>query len=351
MKIEMGESLMYSWLRHVKGCQVAQLNWKSCGVDEKNCKPLEEFYKIVKEKYKLKSTLKQFLLQAEVDVLAIKTMGNEHELYAVDIAFHEGGIGYKNVINTVSKKMIRSGLILNSQFGVRNGNIIFACPKVRDVISTDLNQRLTEIRDIFEKANFNFTFTFLFNDFFKSEVPDKVIQKSKTIKDTSDLFVRSVKIPGLFNVAMGKYNFSQAVDTEEDVEAEEKAIGEVDVPKLSETELKNLSYSELLDYYQENPQLIKIGVVVRFFFNKLESDGKLQELVDNNINNKSGSYDLLKVVNAEDNIKTLKKAGTNQSRYYDKIFHNNNKKYILCSQWYFKHIAIPDNIIKNLRLN
>ena len=35
MKIEMGESLMRSWLRHVKGCQLAELNWKpSSGWDK-----------------------------------------------------------------------------------------------------------------------------------------------------------------------------------------------------------------------------------------------------------------------------------------------------------------------------
>lgn len=28
MKIEIGESLALSWLRHVKNCQVVQLNWK-----------------------------------------------------------------------------------------------------------------------------------------------------------------------------------------------------------------------------------------------------------------------------------------------------------------------------------
>ena len=28
MKIEMGESLMLSWARHVKHCQIATLNWK-----------------------------------------------------------------------------------------------------------------------------------------------------------------------------------------------------------------------------------------------------------------------------------------------------------------------------------
>lgn len=28
MKIEIGESLMISWLRHIKECQIAQTNWK-----------------------------------------------------------------------------------------------------------------------------------------------------------------------------------------------------------------------------------------------------------------------------------------------------------------------------------
>ena len=27
MTHEMGESLIYSWLRHVKGCQIVQTNW------------------------------------------------------------------------------------------------------------------------------------------------------------------------------------------------------------------------------------------------------------------------------------------------------------------------------------
>ena len=28
MKIEIGESLIYTWLRHVKGCQIVQTNWR-----------------------------------------------------------------------------------------------------------------------------------------------------------------------------------------------------------------------------------------------------------------------------------------------------------------------------------
>ena len=43
MKIEMGESLFYSWLRHVKECQIVQTNWKvSPQWDFKNAEEIEK---------------------------------------------------------------------------------------------------------------------------------------------------------------------------------------------------------------------------------------------------------------------------------------------------------------------
>lgn len=43
MKIEMGESLFYSWLRHVKECQIVQTNWKvSAEVDREPSKVNQE---------------------------------------------------------------------------------------------------------------------------------------------------------------------------------------------------------------------------------------------------------------------------------------------------------------------
>ena len=80
MKIEMGESLFYSWLRHVKECQVVQTNWKPSpswqlqGEDE-----LKRFMGITDEHFQNKygygvyknNSLAQLLLQAEVDALGI----------------------------------------------------------------------------------------------------------------------------------------------------------------------------------------------------------------------------------------------------------------------------------------
>ncbi len=75
MKIEMGESLIYSWLRHEKQCQLAQTNWKASPyweVDSRNDLQAlaEKFLRYYQDKYQfdiLKGcSLEQFIKQAEL---------------------------------------------------------------------------------------------------------------------------------------------------------------------------------------------------------------------------------------------------------------------------------------------
>ncbi len=103
MKVEMGESLMYSWLCHVKGCQIVQTNWKaSAAWPRQNDRELDTIFAAAKERFSASSaddlfkrrTLDQLIKQAEVDVLGILFAGSQNTLYAVDIAFHEGGLTY-----------------------------------------------------------------------------------------------------------------------------------------------------------------------------------------------------------------------------------------------------------------
>lgn len=59
MKIEMGESLFYSWLKHVKECQVVQTNWKTSAEwdlqnEEHIIKLFEETDKYFWDKYQYK---------------------------------------------------------------------------------------------------------------------------------------------------------------------------------------------------------------------------------------------------------------------------------------------------------
>ncbi|MEQ8198357.1 MAG: hypothetical protein ABRQ27_10170 [Clostridiaceae bacterium] len=55
MKIEIGESLLLSWLKHIKECRVVQTNWKASSKWElKNKEKLEQLMKISNEVFSQK---------------------------------------------------------------------------------------------------------------------------------------------------------------------------------------------------------------------------------------------------------------------------------------------------------
>ena len=107
MKIEIGESLALSYLKHVKKCVIYQTNWKSSsqwaflgGVKDAR----EAFEKLVKDGLlsfpgKTKPSFSQFLKQAEIDILGINFV--EKKMYVMDIAYHEYGLNYKNKDKTI----------------------------------------------------------------------------------------------------------------------------------------------------------------------------------------------------------------------------------------------------------
>ena len=99
VKIEMGESLFYSWLRHVKECQIVQTNWTTSTKwtllhEDKLQEVMDVTDRYFREKfgydiYKKTSSLSQLLRQAECDALGISVRDGSSDVYAVDVAFHE----------------------------------------------------------------------------------------------------------------------------------------------------------------------------------------------------------------------------------------------------------------------
>ncbi|MBK7962436.1 MAG: hypothetical protein IPK04_15370 [Bdellovibrionales bacterium] len=136
MKIEMGESLMRSWLRHVQGCQLAELNWKPSSTwvirDQQKLMDKANAHFSSKLGYEIFGGTKlasQLLCQAEIDVLGIKSdsLGKIEKVFAVDVAFHEAGLNYRgnsNSLAKVLKKMVRSAMVAvilpenTSSFGI-----------------------------------------------------------------------------------------------------------------------------------------------------------------------------------------------------------------------------------------
>ena len=233
MKIEIGESLAVSYLKHVKRCVIYQTNWKSSSqraflgeVGDAS----EAFERLVKDgllsfQGKTKPSFSQFLKQAEIDILGINLF--EKKMYVMDIAYHEDGLNYKNedrTIKSFKKKLLRSYLLLRSYFPEDyEYEIIFASPKVRPKLNKELEdatEALNDLRDdVLSKGAV--VFKYIANDKFKDKILDPTLEASKDDADTNELFLRSYKLLSMPYTApkpVKKKEYIADLDTLEEVE-------------------------------------------------------------------------------------------------------------------------------------
>lgn len=210
MKLEMGESLFYSWLRHDKGCQVVQTNWKpSPSWDLHNDVKLSAFMKtsgvFFAEKYGFNIfrdvSFKQVLAQAEADAVGIAITGGGTSIYAVDVAFHEAGLNYGDRRKTVEKvvqKYLRTAMCVSGYFGLDIGEIIFASPKINKAILNDLIPCIADVNALFAENALGFAARLIANGDFDTQVLHPILTISKGVADTSELFMRAYQLVKMF---------------------------------------------------------------------------------------------------------------------------------------------------------
>ena len=198
MKIEVGESLGYSYLRHVKQCWLVQVNWKASGhwpirlaVNE-----LDAMFADMKARFDPDGSVfrgtanaAQFLRQAEIDVVGVDWEGRVH---ALDIAFHEAGLNYGGGADKrVLKKLLRAMLILNGYHPPETKlHIYFLAPKVNPGVQGPLEAAFARLRRAYPAIEWNL----VINDDFYWQVVRPTLEKAATVADTSELFVRSAKL-------------------------------------------------------------------------------------------------------------------------------------------------------------
>ena len=211
MKIEIGESLFYSWLRHAKGCQIVQTNWKaSTQWKQNNIEPLQEMMRVIDsyfyDKYhygvfKGNTSLKQLVQQGECDALAVQLTDTEISTYAIDVAFHEAGLNYgdrKTTVMKVIEKCVRTAFCLNMFLHTNNAEIIFASPKINPAVLNDLEPCIADLNNLFTSKGYEFTFCVIANEEFNSKVLQPILNASKGISDTAELFLRSYQMFTMF---------------------------------------------------------------------------------------------------------------------------------------------------------
>lgn len=213
MKIEMGESLFYSWLRHVKECQIVQTNWKvSSQWSLSDAEELQQMMILVDKHYSQKynyaifkqnASLSQLLQQGECDVLGVSIRPDDTKYYAIDVAFHEAGLNYGNRDTTVMKvleKCARTAFCLHGYMATKEAEIIFASPKINPSVLNDLAPCIDEMNVIFADNGYDFTFRIIANEEYNDWVLKPILLASDGVADTSELFLRSYQMYKMFSI-------------------------------------------------------------------------------------------------------------------------------------------------------
>lgn len=284
MKIEMGESLIYSWLRHEKHCQLVQTNWKPSNYWNLNNYDelqtlIEKFDLYYKNKYGYDvfkgCSLEQLLKQAEIDAIGIAFSESAQSIFAVDIAYHEAGLNYGDNDKTLIKiiqKCVRTALCLFGYFNIATGEIIFASPKINPSIEKELKPMFDELTDLIRHLGLEFVALLYCNDAFFSGIMQPILAKGTKIADTSELFLRSMQLHQMFAqsplqattyTCKNKTEKSQPLKQKPDVYGEGKAIDRI--PKWAMSSDQN-NYKIIRAYFQilsENGRVNRLALEAR----------------------------------------------------------------------------------------
>lgn len=311
MKIEIGESLVYSWLRHYHNCQVCQTNWKTSRIwnkeenDKFECQKLmDESSKIFGNIFKDTKNIDQLIKQCEIDVLGINTYNSS--VFAVDIAYHSSGLGYKDSINVVTKKILRTVFALKLYFkDVDTFHIYFISPIIGKKLNDQLVFRIDEIINFLESKDLKFNISLLSNDKFKDEVLNPMMKISNEVADMSELFLRSYQLISLFDNE-NKINLKSINKTKDQNESE----GKLAVGVLAQTQF------------------------VRLIENNKLNDGTLSGLQSSEYCKRvfGMNFPILKKINDKNNIREERQIN-GYPRYYVKPI----DEYLLCNDWYERH--------------
>jgi len=322
MKIEMGESLFYSWLRHVKECQIVQTNWKVSPQwvmqhEEALAHLMEKADRRFSDKYgykifKQNASLSQIIQQGECDAIGACMQNDRNQIYAVDVAFHENGLNYGCREATVMKiiaKSIRTAMCLYGYMNCSDAEIIFASPKISPAILNDATPCIEELNNLLRSEKYDFHVRIIANDEFNSSVLQPILLISGNVADTSELFLRSYQ---MFTM------FSENSLREEHMYAPKSTNQIIDKPDPKCTEA---------NIYKE----LRIGQLAQVVFRRLLENGAASEEEISLMQTSDYSKQVLSL-----QFPALIRKGTvyDTKRYYAKPLIINGAEYYLCSQWF-----------------
>ena len=189
MKIEMGESLGASWLKHVRKCVLVQTNWKASPcVEFKHRQEIKELFRDAQavfkslgvDVFKKNNTIEQLVGQTECDVIGVSLHDQKVCWEALEVAFHEQGLNYGAPNVTAAKvaaKMFRIALCLYAYMDTKSAVVSFASPKVHSGMEKPVREAVKIVKDFFSENGFDFRFNLILNRKFYEEIFGPVTEK------------------------------------------------------------------------------------------------------------------------------------------------------------------------------
>ena len=206
MKIEMAEQMMASYLKNIEKCGVVQCNWtpslvQMSSLTKSDLDRVQEIVDIFRTAIPVvdifkKSKIGQFVLQTEIDVVGFRDDGSDKHVYLVDTAFHEGGLGYKDPVGSVIKKLVRASIVSDLFFKGYKIHVWFYSPKVMPKVKKSIIDWEKIALDILNRYISDIDIALHFDDDAASLVGD-LVKYARIIKDDNDLFIRAVKLLSL----------------------------------------------------------------------------------------------------------------------------------------------------------
>lgn len=199
-----------------------------------------------------------------------------------------------------------------ASFGTQNAEIIFASPKIRGKDYSILQKDIKSAQQLLNQNGINYTFTLIANESFNLELI-ALLDKTKQVSDTTELFLRSYKLINMFeNSGENKLSAENQLVTEE---------------------------TALEEYYTEQ----KIGKLVRSSLVQLLESNKVSAAEIEQLQTKAYSKEIF---NLNFPLLVQLDGEYDKVRYYRDPIVINNIEYVLCSQWFNKDRELLINWIK-----
>jgi hypothetical protein len=269
MSVDIGESLMQSWLRHVKRCDVVQTNWKAATHLGLNKNKAETLLLKIRNEYPTFCSGQdagQILRQVEID--AMGCVVGKKKYFACDIAFHESGLHYAKGIDKVLSKMLRTIMCLYSVLEAKDAEIIFATPKFQTASDRHTLEKIVdELNDCLQnKWGLNEFCVKLYAEYeFETCILNAVMYCVPQIKDTSEVFVRACQIINVTQETSKKIGPSTKSTSAIRIKT---TAGVIDVSELGSQDLieqfvlpklSNMSNRELRPYFDKTESIKMFG--------------------------------------------------------------------------------------------